>query len=80
MVPENFTSHLPESEVAGVFAVGTAVSSNGEIVTLDFLADLDESNFQVVRRIRLAPSALEGLYLELGQLIEKGTGFRPGPK
>ena len=80
MVPENLKINLPESEVAGVFAVGTAVTSNGEVVTLDFLADLDESTYQVVRRIRLAPSAVEGLYLELGQLIEKGTGFRPGPQ
>lgn len=61
--------HVPTGQVGGTFAVGADIQSGAEIVTLDFIVDTEPGVYTVVQRIRLAPSALEPLYLELGAMI-----------
>ena len=63
--------HVPDHAVSGSFAVGARITNAPEVITLDFLVDTSPGAYTVVQRIRLTPSALEPLYLELGDVIGK---------
>lgn len=60
---------LPDRLAGGTFAIGARVTSSVEIITLDFVIDETPGRYQIVQRVRLPPSALEPLYLELGAII-----------
>lgn len=62
--------NLPEGLGGGKFAGGCRISNAPEVVTLDFIAQVEGDEYVVVERIRLAPSALEPLYLELGGVLQ----------